>query len=61
MAGQRDLPMGRHDFRVMASPPAVAAFERFVEVERGLLDMLRQRLPQDQHMLAQMRAARATS
>jgi hypothetical protein len=60
MAGQRDLPMGRHDFRVMASPPAVSAFERFVEVERELLDMLQQRLPQDQQMLAQMRAAGGT-
>jgi hypothetical protein len=61
MAGQRDLPMGGHDFRVMASPPAVAAFERFVEVERELLDMLQQRLPQDQQMLAQMRAAGGSS
>ena len=61
MAGQRNLPMGRHDFRVMGSPPAVAAFQRFVEVERELLDMLQQRFPQDQHMLAQMRAAGATS
>src|SRR6266508_4474490 len=26
MAGYRDLPMGRHDPRVMASPPAVEAF-----------------------------------
>jgi hypothetical protein len=60
MAAQRDLPMGRHDFRVMGSPPAVAAFGRFVELERELLAMLQERLPQDQQMLTQMRAAGGT-
>jgi hypothetical protein len=57
MDGYRDLPMGRHDFRVMASPPAVEAFGRFVELERDLLDMLQQRLQQDEAMLTQMRSA----
>jgi hypothetical protein len=57
MAGYRDLPMGRHDFRVMASPPAVEAFGRFVEAGRELLAMLQQRVKQDERMLAQMRAA----
>jgi hypothetical protein len=54
MAGQRDLPMGRHDRRVMASPEAVAAFERFVAAERELLALLGQRLQQDQRMLDEM-------
>jgi hypothetical protein len=55
MAGYRDLPMGRHDRPVMASPPAVEAFERFVQVEQELLALLQQRVPQDQRMLEQMR------
>lgn len=57
MAGYRDLPMGRHDPRVMASPPAVEAFEKFVQAERELLALLQQRVPQDQRMLEQMRGA----
>ena len=54
MAGCGDLPMGRHDRRVMASVPAVEAFERFVQVEQELLALLQQRVPQDQRMLEQM-------
>jgi hypothetical protein len=57
MAGYRDLPMGRHDPRVMASPPAVEAFEKFLQAERELLALLQQRVPQDQRMLEQMRGA----
>jgi hypothetical protein len=57
MAGYRDLPMGRHDLQIMTSRPAVEAFERFVQAEQELLAMLQQRIPQDQQMLAQMRAA----
>src|SRR4051794_5785704 len=30
MAAARDVPMGRHDVEALASPSAVAAFERFV-------------------------------
>jgi hypothetical protein len=55
MADQRDLPMGRHDPPVMASPAAVEAFERFVQAERELLALLQERLRQDQEMLAGMR------
>lgn len=55
MAGCRDLPMGSHDRRVMASVPTVEAFERFVQVEQELLALLQQRVPQDQRMLQQMR------
>jgi hypothetical protein len=57
MAGYRNLPMGRHDPRVMASPPAVEAFEKFLQAERELLALLQQRVPQDQRMLEQMRGA----
>jgi hypothetical protein len=63
--GRRDLAaarrrlriLGRHDPRVMASPPAVEAFEKFVQAERELLALLQQRVPQDQRMLEQMRGA----
>jgi hypothetical protein len=55
MAGQRDLPMGAHDMTVMSSPEAVGAFERVVAAERELLALLRERLRQDQAMLAGMR------
>lgn len=41
----------------MASPPAVEAFEKFVQAERELLALLQQRVPQDQRMLEQMRGA----
>jgi hypothetical protein len=54
MAGQRDLPMGAHDPTVMSSPEAVAAFERYVEAERELLALLRERLRQDEQLLAGM-------
>jgi hypothetical protein len=60
MAGYRDLPMGRHDLRVMASPPAVQAFGRFVQAERDLLATLQRRMEHDERMLGQMRAAGGT-
>jgi hypothetical protein len=52
MAGQRNLPMGRHDQEAVSSPKVTGAFERFVESERQLLALLQQRLRQDQAMLA---------
>jgi hypothetical protein len=55
MAGQRDLPMGRHDMTVMSSPEALDAFERVVTAERELLALLQERLRQDQELLAGMR------
>jgi hypothetical protein len=35
MAGYRDLPMGRHDPKAMASPRIRAAFEKFVQREQS--------------------------
>jgi hypothetical protein len=58
MAGYRDLPMGRHDFELMASPEPLAAFEKFVRIEEELLAMLEGRLEKDRQMLSQMGAAR---
>lgn len=57
MAGNRDLPMGRHDPNAMAAPAAVDAFERFVKLERELVTLLESRLQQDRQMLIQMRSA----
>jgi len=55
MAGYRDLPMGRHDTSVMASPRAVQVFERFATVEDELSSMLQKRLEADRKMLSEMR------
>jgi hypothetical protein len=57
MAAQRDLPMGRHDEQAMSSPRVREAFERFVDAERGLLELLEQRMELDRQMLERMRAA----
>jgi hypothetical protein len=51
MAGYRDLPMGRHDPKAMASPSMRAAFERFVTREQELLALLQNRVEQDRRML----------
>jgi hypothetical protein len=53
MAGQRSLPMGRHDLEALSSPKPLAAFKRFVESEERLLDLLRQRVEQDRAMLSE--------
>ncbi|HEX3234031.1 MAG TPA: hypothetical protein VHR41_07520 [Gemmatimonadales bacterium] len=54
MAGYRDLPMGRHDPKAMASPGIRAAFEGFVNLEQELLALLQKRVEQDRRMLAVM-------
>jgi len=54
MAAYRDLPMGRHDRSVMSSPRAVQAFEKFVNVEEGLLALLQRRVEADRAMLKAM-------
>jgi hypothetical protein len=45
--------MGRHD-EAMAAAAVVESFQRCVELERGLLVLLQQRLEQDQGMLVAM-------
>jgi ribosomal protein L32E len=55
MAGYRDLPMGRHDPKVMTSAKPAKAFETFVKSERELVTFLQQALERDQKMLAAMR------
>jgi len=54
MAGYRDLPMGRHDERAMASPKALDAFATFVKVEQELLELLQKEVERDRKMLAEM-------
>jgi hypothetical protein len=54
MAGYRDLPMGRHDTRAMASSAVAESFRRFVELELELLALLQGRVEQDRQMLAAM-------
>ena len=58
MAGNRDLPTGKHNPAVMSSSKAVQAFERFVKVEGELAAMLQRRLESDRAILDQMRGAR---
>jgi hypothetical protein len=61
MAGYRDLPMGRHDMKAMASPEVIEAFERFVRIEQELLALLKARLEEDRHMLVEMAKTQPSS
>lgn len=61
MDGYRDLPMGRHDPKTMASPEVVQAFEGFVSLEQDLLTLLQQIGDADRQMLAAMRGASSPS
>jgi hypothetical protein len=54
MAAYRDLPMGRHDPKAMASPKLRDAFEKFVRLEQDLLALLQKRVERDRGMLAAM-------
>lgn len=52
MAGDRDLPMGRHDAGVMADPNGqTAAFRRLVAIERDLLAMLSAKVAEAEMLL----------
>jgi hypothetical protein len=57
MAGYGDLPMGRHDVTVMATPTAARTFETFVNLEREVATLLENRLTRDEQILAAMRDA----
>lgn len=54
LSGCRDLPMARHDAEAMASADTVTTFRRFVDIERRLLALLQERLPEDEGMLVAM-------
>ena len=53
MAAQRELPVGRHDEKALASPEIVEAFQRFVAATQALQVLLQELLEQDQRMLAE--------
>ena len=55
MAGYRDLPMARHDLRVLASAENAEAFAKLVKVEQELADLLRGTIERQRQMLGQMR------
>ncbi|HEX9607112.1 MAG TPA: hypothetical protein VF962_07780 [Gemmatimonadaceae bacterium] len=57
MAGYRDLPMARHDIRILASAENAETFAAFVRVEREALDLLSKSIEGDERMLSQMRGA----
>jgi hypothetical protein len=57
MSSYRDLPMGRHDMKVMTASEPTEAFARFVNREQELLALLQARLPSDHAMLTDMRKA----
>ena len=56
MAGYRDLPMGKHDEKVMTHPSVQAAFQTFVSQKRELLTLLERTAERDQQLLEMMNA-----
>lgn len=58
MASYQNLPMGRHDPQALNDPALVSAFERLVELERGLETVLRQRLEEHGVLLGASRRVR---
>ena len=57
MAGYRDLPVGTHDEARMAAPNVHAAFVRFVDAERHLLQWLSASVPAHEEMLREWGSA----
>lgn len=57
MESYRGLAMAPHDVQVLRSTANASAFERFVEAERDLIDLLRTILTRDESMLKSMRPA----
>jgi len=57
MAGDRDLPMGRHDPAALSSRPVVEAFARFLKVEQELCALLEKSVKRGEQMLAQAQTA----
>ena len=51
MAGYRDLPMGRHDPRAMATPKVVEAFKTLIRAEQDLQRMLANMIERHQAIL----------
>jgi hypothetical protein len=51
MAAQRDLPMGRHDEKALASPEVVAVFRKLIAAEEALQALLQSNLETYRKML----------
>ncbi len=52
MRSYRDLPMGRHDWAVMADPKGqMEPFRRFVAAERDLVALLQAKLPAEEELV----------
>lgn len=51
MAGERYLPMGRHDESILGGAESMEKFATFVRAERQLLDLLQTSLERDEAML----------
>lgn len=56
MAGARDLPMGRHDEKIMTHPRVYETFERFVKRKRELSTLLEYTAVRDDQLLDAMRS-----
>ena len=54
MAGAYDLPAAKHDRETLVGQPALSAYERYVEAEQALLDLLDARVERDRGLLAAM-------
>jgi hypothetical protein len=54
MAGAYDLPPSRHDAEALVGHAAVAAYERYVDAEQALLDLLQSRIERDRRLLGAM-------
>jgi len=54
MSGYRDLPMGRHDQKVMTHPRVRESFEKFVKQKQALLSFLKETAERDDKLLETM-------
>jgi hypothetical protein len=54
MAGAYDLPPATHDAEALVAQPAVIAYERYIEAEQALVDLLHARVERDRRLLGAM-------
>ena len=52
MRGYVDLPMANHHDDVLLRPATFQPFRNYVDVERALLELLRQELERDEQLVA---------
>jgi hypothetical protein len=61
MAGYKDLPMGRHNEKVMSDPKIIEALKGLIKVEDELMSLLQKRAEQHRKLLAKARGARSAA